>query len=114
MDETERALDGLRSICQYCETISHRMHNFGTKDVLPLVVLKRFDSVLADTKAAVLEMDGSLPADMVPDLVERAASRPLKREGALMDGWNKGAPQCSWSTAWYFIQAESDGASSNG
>ena len=36
--------------------------------ILPLVVLKRFDSVLADTKTAVLEMDGSLPADMVPDL----------------------------------------------
>ena len=31
MDETERALDGLRQICVYCETISYRMHNFGSK-----------------------------------------------------------------------------------
>ena len=32
MDETARALKGLRSVCTYCEEISRAMRRFGPKD----------------------------------------------------------------------------------
>lgn len=33
MDETDRALDGLRSICRYCREVSFAVHRFGDKEV---------------------------------------------------------------------------------
>lgn len=32
MDETSRALNGLKTICAYCEQISYAVHRFGPKD----------------------------------------------------------------------------------